>query len=112
MSAHSAQKPWFAKMIRKYSILVVLAWVAFTVVINVVVPQLEPVTDANQGPLVPLDAPSSKALIHIGESFQESDSNSLAMVILEGDHKLNDADHKFYDVLASKLKTIRSTFNT
>ncbi|BBZ80762.1 putative membrane protein, MmpL family [Mycobacteroides abscessus] len=82
----------------------VLAWVAFTVVINVVVPQLEPVTDANQGPLVPLDAPSSKALIHIGESFQESDSNSLAMVILEGDHKLNDADHKFYDVLASKLE--------
>lgn len=104
MSAHSAQKPWFARMIRKYSILVVLAWVAFTVVINVVVPQLEPVTDANQGPLVPLDAPSSKALIHIGESFQESDSNSLAMVILEGDHKLNDADHKFYDVLASKLE--------
>ncbi|EIU62220.1 putative membrane protein mmpL4 [Mycobacteroides abscessus subsp. bolletii 1S-151-0930] len=91
-------------MIRKYSLLVVLAWVAFTVVINVVVPQLEPVTDANQGPLVPLDAPSSKALIHIGESFQESDSNSLAMVILEGDHKLNDADHKFYDVLASKLE--------
>ncbi|SHP22271.1 MMPL/RND family transporter [Mycobacteroides abscessus] len=104
MSAHSAQKPRFARMIRKYSILVVLAWVAFTVVINVVVPQLEPVTDANQGPLVPLDAPSSKALIHIGESFQESDSNSLAMVILEGDHKLNDADHKFYDVLASKLE--------
>lgn len=104
MSAHSAQKPRFARMIRKYSILVVLAWVAFTVVINVMVPQLEPVTDANQGPLVPLDAPSSKALIHIGESFQESDSNSLAMVILEGDHKLNDADHKFYDVLASKLE--------
>lgn len=104
MSAHSAQKPRFARMIRKYSILVVLAWVAFTVVINVVVPQLEPVTDANQGPLVPLDAPLSKALIHIGESFQESDSNSLAMVILEGDHKLNDADHKFYDVLASKLE--------
>ncbi|RRE03248.1 MMPL family transporter [Mycobacteroides abscessus subsp. massiliense] len=104
MSAHSAQKPRFARMIRKYSILVVLAWVAFTVVINVVVPQLEPVTDANQGPLVPLDAPSSKALIHIGESFQESDSNSLAMVILEGNHKLNDADHKFYDVLASKLE--------
>ncbi|GAB5906033.1 MULTISPECIES: RND family transporter [Mycobacteroides] len=104
MSAHSAQKPRFAKAIRKYSILVVLAWLAFTIVINTVVPQLEPVTDANQGPLVPLDAPSSRALIHIGESFKESDSNSLAMVILEGDHKLNDDDHKFYDVLASKLE--------
>ncbi|MFD6198942.1 RND family transporter [Mycobacteriaceae bacterium NPDC060252] len=104
MSTHSTQKPFFARTIRKFSILVVLAWAAFTVVINTVVPQLEPVTDANQGPLVPLDAPSSRALIHIGESFQESDSNSLAMVILEGDHKLNDADHKFYDVLAGKLE--------
>ncbi|WP_078288110.1 MMPL family transporter [Mycobacterium sp. D16R24] len=104
MSAHSTQKPWFARTIRRFSILVVLAWAAFTVVINTVVPQLEPVTDANQGPLVPLDAPSSKALIHIGESFQESDSNSLAMVILEGDHKLNDADHAFYNTLASKLE--------
>lgn len=104
MSAHSAQKPFFARTIRKFSILVVLAWAAFTVVVNTVVPQLEPVTDANQGPLVPLDAPSSKALIHIGESFQESDSNSLAMVVLEGDHKLNDADHTFYNTLASKLE--------
>ncbi|MFA4081970.1 RND family transporter [Mycobacteroides salmoniphilum] len=104
MSTHSTQKPFFARIIRKFSILVVLAWAAFTVLINTVVPQLEPVTDANQGPLVPLDAPSSRALIHIGESFQESDSNSLAMVILEGDHKLNDADHRFYDTLASKLE--------
>ncbi|WP_078315843.1 MMPL family transporter [Mycobacterium sp. D16Q16] len=104
MSAHSTQKPWFARTIRRFAILVVLAWAAFTVVINTVVPQLEPVTDANQGPLVPLDAPSSKALIHIGESFQESDSNSLAMVILEGDHKLNDADHAFYNTVASKLE--------
>ncbi|MEU9808415.1 MMPL family transporter [Mycobacterium sp. NPDC050853] len=104
MSRHDTGKPFFAKTIRKFSILVVLVWVAFTILVNTIVPQLEPVTDANQGPLVPLDAPSSKALIHIGESFKESDSNSLVMVILEGDHALNDADHKFYDELAGKLE--------
>ncbi|MUM18949.1 RND family transporter [Mycobacterium sp. CBMA271] len=104
MSTHAARKPFFAKAIRTFSPLVILAWLALAVLVNVIVPQLEPVTDANQGPLVPLDAPSSTALIHIGESFKESDSNSLVMVILEGDHKLNDADHKFYDVLASKLE--------
>ncbi|MGH3725927.1 MAG: RND family transporter [Mycobacterium sp.] len=104
MSTHAAQKPFFARAIRRFSILVVLAWLALAVVFSTIVPQLEPVTDANQGPLVPLDAPSSTALIHIGESFKESDSNSLVMVILEGDHKLNDADHKFYDVLAGKLQ--------
>ncbi|MBA0046964.1 MMPL family RND transporter [Mycobacteroides sp. LB1] len=104
MSRHDTGKPFFARTIRKFSILVVLVWVAFTILVNTIVPQLEPVTDANQGPLVPLDAPSSKALIHIGESFKESDSNSLVMVILEGDHALNDADHKFYDELAGKLE--------
>ncbi|WP_331244927.1 MMPL family transporter, partial [Mycobacterium colombiense] len=67
------------------------------VVLNVAVPQLEPVTEANRGPLVPVDAPSSRALIHIGEVFNESDSNSLVMVVLEGDHKLDEADHHFYD---------------
>ncbi|MGV0747645.1 MMPL/RND family transporter [Mycolicibacter minnesotensis] len=104
MSAHGAGNPFVARVIRKYSILVILGWFALTALVNTVVPQLEPVTDANQGPLVPLDAPSAVALIHIGEVFQESDSNSLIMVILEGDHQLNDADHKFYDVLADRLE--------
>ena len=104
MSAHRAGRPALAKALRKYSVFVVLGWLALTALVNTLVPQLEPVTDANQGPLVPLDAPSSVALIHIGEVFQESDSNSLVMVILEADHKLNDADHSFYDVLAGKLE--------
>ena len=104
ISAQKTQRPFFARTIRKFSLLVVLGWIALVVVINVIVPQLEPVTKANQRPLVPLDAPSAKALIHVGEVFKESDSNSLVMVVLEGAHKLDEHDHAFYDELVAKLQ--------
>jgi putative drug exporter of the RND superfamily len=104
ISTQNPQRPFFARAIRKFSPLVVLAWIALVVMVNVIVPQLEPVTEANRGPLVPLDAPSSRALIHIGEVFKESDSNSLVMVVLEGSHKLDENDHSFYDQLVAKLQ--------
>ena len=105
MSNNTQQKrSLLAKAMRKGSILVVLAWIAFTVVVNVIAPQIEPVTHDNQGPLVPLDAPSTKALVHIGKVFHESDSNTLAMIVMEGDHKLNERDHEFYDRLVAELK--------
>ncbi|HEV7579752.1 MAG TPA: MMPL family transporter, partial [Mycobacterium sp.] len=104
ISTQKTQRTFFARTIRKFSLLVVLAWIALLVVINVIVPQLEPVTKANQRPLVPLDAPSSKALIQVGEVFKESDSNSLVMVVLEGTDKLDETDHAFYDELVAKLQ--------
>ena len=104
ISTQKTQRTFFARTIRKFSLLVLLGWIALVVVINVIVPQLEPVTKANQRPLVPLDAPSAKALIHVGEVFKESDSNSLVMVVLEGAHKLDEQDHAFYDELVAKLQ--------
>ncbi|OBH53630.1 RND family transporter [Mycobacterium sp. E2479] len=100
-------KPFVAQAIRKFCLLVVLAWVALVVLVNTIVPQLEPITEANRGPLVPVDAPSSHALIHIGEVFKESDSNSLLMVVLEGAHKLDESDHSFYNKLVAKLQRDR-----
>ena len=97
-------KPLVARTIRKFSLLVVLAWVALLVLVNTIVPQLEPVTEANRGPLVPVDAPSSYALIHTGEVFKESDSNSLLMLVLEGAHELDESDHSFYNQLVAKLQ--------
>lgn len=104
MTSKHARNPIFTTAIRKLSVPVILAWIALAVVVNVVSPQLEPVTDANQGPMVPVDAPSSAALIHIGDRFGESDSNSLIMIILEGDRPLGDEDHRFYDELTTKLE--------
>ena len=37
-------------------------------------------------------------------TFQEFDSNSSAMIVLEGDQPLGDAAHKYYDGLIDKLE--------
>src|ERR1700743_2356114 len=103
-SITDVHRPFMARTIRKHALVVVLAWIGLLVAVNVIVPQLEPVTEANRGPLVPVDAPSSQALIHIGEVFKESDSNSLVMVVLEGSHKLDENDHAFYDRLVAQLR--------
>ena len=52
----------------------------------------------------PHDAPSLQAMQRIGKTFQEFDSNSSAMVVLEGDQPLGDAAHKYYDSLIDKLE--------
>ncbi|ORA09189.1 hypothetical protein BST16_25140, partial [Mycobacterium asiaticum DSM 44297] len=103
-TSSATRKPLVARTIRRFAVPVVLAWVALMIVLNVVVPQLEPVTEAGRGPLVPVDAPSAQALIHIGQVFQESDSNSLVMIVLEGEHKLDQTDHVFYNDLVAKLQ--------
>jgi RND superfamily putative drug exporter len=44
-----------------------------------------------------------QAMRHIGEVFGEYDSDSAAMVVLEGDQPLGDAAHRFYDTLVKRL---------
>ena len=40
----------------------------------------------------------------VGEVFQEFDSDSSAMIVLEGDKPLGDEAHKFYDEMVKKLR--------
>jgi putative drug exporter of the RND superfamily len=54
--------------------------------------------------LAPKDAPSMQAMQRIGKTFEEFDSNSSAMVVLEGDQPLTDAAHKYYDGLVDRLE--------
>ena len=85
----SSPRPFIARNLRRFAPVVILAWLAFLVAVNVVVPQLEPVVDANREALVPVDAPSVKALKHIGEVFHEGDSNALVFVVFEADQHLS-----------------------
>ncbi|OJZ71978.1 hypothetical protein BRW65_17965 [Mycobacterium paraffinicum] len=101
------ERPFIARNLRRFAPLVILAWMVFLVITNTVVPQLEPVVDANREALVPVDAPSVQALHHIGQVFHEGDSNAFVFVVFEGDHKLNDADHSFYRTMVDKLRRDR-----
>ena len=90
-------------LIRRYSVLIALFWLALAVVTNVFVPQLETVAEQHNVSLSPQDAPSLQASKQIGKVFQEFDSDSSAMIVLEGDQPLGAEAHHYYDDLVAKL---------
>ncbi|BBY44822.1 membrane protein [Mycolicibacterium celeriflavum] len=82
---------------------IILFWVLLVVVLGTAVPSLGEVAATRSVPLSPTDAPSYQAMLNIGKVFQQYDSDSTAMVVLEGEDKLGDAAHKFYDEIVAKL---------
>lgn len=72
-----------ARTIHALSLPIILFWVALTIVVNVVAPQLQSVARTHSVALGPHDAPSLIAMKRIGKDFQQFDSDTTAMVLLE-----------------------------
>ena len=104
MSTERPQIPFIARTIRKLSLLVILAWVALTLIVTLAVPSLEQVGREHSVPLSPKDAPSVQAMMRMGKDFKESDSDSFAMVLLEGQQPLEDDAHRYYAGLVRDLR--------
>jgi RND superfamily putative drug exporter len=96
--------PLIARTIRRLSVLIILAWVALTLIVTLAVPWLEQVGREHSVPLSPRDAPSVQAMTRMGKVFKESDSDSFAMIVLEGQQQLGEDAHTYYDELVRKLR--------
>ena len=107
MSTHQAERQSrtdrVADAIRRFSPLIAFFWLGLAVLTNVFVPQLETVAQAHNVSLSPQDAPSLQASKRIGKVFHEFDSDSAAMIVLEGDQPLGADAHHYYDGLIKKL---------
>lgn len=104
MDKDQLSKPRLASTIRRFSLLIILGWVAITVLVTLAVPPLEVVERDHSVSLSPPDAPSVKAMTRMGELFQESNSESVAVIVLEGQEPLGAAAHTYYDQLVRQLK--------
>jgi RND superfamily putative drug exporter len=100
---HFGAHPIIPRFIRLFSVPILLGWLALTVIVNIAAPQLEVVGQDHSVSLAPNDAPSMKAMQRVGRDFHEFDSNSSAMIVLEGDQPLGDDAHHYYDDLIKKL---------
>jgi putative drug exporter of the RND superfamily len=96
-------RPLIARTIRILAVPIILGWIALTVVVNVIAPPLEKVGAQHSVAMTAKDAPSTIAMMRIGKDFQQFDSDTTAMVLLEGQDKLGDDAHRFYDKLIDKL---------
>ena len=98
-----ATPPFVARWIRRFSVLIILAWLAMIAIVNIAAPSLPQVEKEHLVSLNPPDVPSFTAMTHVNQDFHESASGSLAMIVLEGQHPLGDDAHQYYDRLIRQL---------
>lgn len=93
-----------APLIRRWAVPIILAWVAFIAVLSTTVPPLETVGEMRAVSLNPSEAPTIIANKHIGEVFDEFQSDSAIVIVLEGQQKLGDEAHQYYGRIVDKLE--------
>jgi RND superfamily putative drug exporter len=106
MSRTSSQpgRPVFGRLVHGLSVPVLLVWLFITVSLSLISPSLDEVAVQHASPVTPTDAPAFQAMMRIGHVFKQFDSDSSAMVVLEGQDKLGGSAHDFYNQIVRKLK--------
>ena len=102
--AEQPRRTGVARWIRRLAIPIIVGWIALIAVLNVAVPQLEVVGQMRSVSMSPKEAPSVIAMMRVGKVFEEFDSDSSAMIVLEGDQPLGEDAHRFYDDMVAKLR--------
>lgn len=90
--------------LRTFAIPIILVWIGVIAALNTVVPQLEQVGKLRAVSMSPNDAPSMIATKRVGKVFQEYDTSSSVMIVLEGDRPLGVDAHEFYDKMVRDLR--------
>ncbi len=104
MSNDQQPRSFVPRTIRRLALPILLFWIALAALSNIAVPQLEDVGKTHNVALNSPDAPSLKAIKRIGEKFGEFDTDSTAMIVLEGDKPLGADAHRFYDEMVRKIE--------
>ena len=103
-AAEQTRRTGLAKWIRRLSIPIIVGWIAVVALLNVTVPQLEVVGQMRSVSMSPQEAPSVIAMMRTGEVFEEFESDSSAMIVLEGEQPLGDDAHRFYNGMVDRLE--------
>jgi putative drug exporter of the RND superfamily len=102
--AHSLpRRPLVPRIMRVLSLPVILFWVLVAAGLGVLSPSLDDVASKHAVSMSPQGAPAFQAMMNIGHVFNQFDSDSSAMVVLEGQDKLGDDAHQYYNQIVAKL---------
>jgi RND superfamily putative drug exporter len=103
-ASETAGHPRIPRFIRAFAVPIILVWIGLIAALNIVVPQLEEVGKLRAVSMSPNDAPSMIATKRVGKVFQEYDTSSSVMIVLEGEAPLGAEAHDFYDRMVSALR--------
>ena len=113
MSAKIPRHPFVARTIRRFSLFIILGWLALMLISTLAsvnwswksaIPSLEHVAEKHSVSLMPKDAPSVQAMSRMGQVFKESNSDSSAMIVLEGQQPLGEEAQQYYAGLVRDLR--------
>ncbi|WAJ44596.1 RND family transporter [Mycobacterium sp. Aquia_216] len=104
MSNEPGSRSRVARLLRVLAVPIILFWLLVALGTTLFTPDLGEVAGKHSVPMTPRDAEAFKDMMNIGHKFQEFDTDSSAMVVLEGDDKLGDSAHIFYNQIVEKLK--------
>lgn len=104
MNGPVQQRSRTARLIRILAVPIVLFWVAAMMVTNATVPTLEKVGHENAVSLSPQNSPALIAMKRVGEKFEQFTSDSVAMIVLEGEQPLGDRERAYYEGLVRDLR--------
>ncbi|BBZ23061.1 RND family transporter [Mycolicibacter hiberniae] len=103
MNEQANPRPAYMRLVRLLAWPLIVFWFLLTLGLNVLVPPIESVAREHAVTMSPQDAPSLMAAKHIGATFEEFDSDSMVMLVIEGENKLGPDAHRYYDTLIEKL---------
>jgi RND superfamily putative drug exporter len=98
------KRAFVAGSVRKLAAPIILGWLALIVLVSVGVPSLEQVAKEHAASLNTNDASSVRAMARIGKAFKEADSDSMVIIVLEGDQPLGQVAHQYYADLIRQLR--------
>lgn len=113
MSTEQIRRPFIARTVRSFGPLIIVAWLVAIVLATLssvdwswksAIPALEHVAEKNSVSLIPADAPAGIAMKRMGKLFGESDSDSSAMIVLEGQQPLGEDTRQYYSGLIQALR--------
>ncbi|MGE2725628.1 RND family transporter [Mycolicibacterium pulveris] len=96
--------PFVARMVYRFSVPIILGWLAIAFLLTTAVPSLELVEKEQAVEMNPIAAPSFQAMQRMGEVFGEANSGAVAMIVLEGEEPLGDDTHSYYEELIRQLR--------
>jgi RND superfamily putative drug exporter len=96
--------PFVAKLVHRFSVPIILGWLAVAVLLTMGVPSLEMVEKQHPVEMSPTAAPSFQAMQRMGAVFDEANSGAVAMIVFEGQQPLGDDTHAYYDELVKALR--------
>ncbi|TDO11611.1 RND superfamily putative drug exporter [Mycobacterium sp. BK086] len=104
LSADQPRRPGVARWIRRLAVPIILGWLVLIGLLTVFVPSLDVVGEERAVSVSPKDAPAVIAMMRSGKVFEESSTDSAAMIVLEGDRPLDNDARRYYGELVAALR--------